>query len=67
VARCEFDADAHLLTAKKARRLFAEAGFRLLRQEYTLLFPWRNRMTEWLERIFAVLPLGGQYCLLLER
>lgn len=61
VDRCEFDADAVLLTASEARGLLRDAGFRSVRSRYILAVPAHGRLLRALDRLFARLPAGAQY------
>jgi SAM-dependent methyltransferase len=61
VARCAFDHDAVLLTAREARALAAGAGLRAAETRHFLVFPWRARPLLAIERGLAALPLGAQY------
>jgi len=61
VFRCPFDEDAVLLSARKARRLLREAGFKDIRDEHILLLPSDRPLAKRIERAFSALPLGAQY------
>lgn len=61
VRRCEFDADAVLLGARRARELGREAGLVAVESRSILYFPWRGRAFRAAERALAAVPLGGQY------
>lgn len=62
VSRTPVDANAELLTARAAARLFSEGGFRDSRSEYFLYLPEALYLRlGWLERLFSSVPLGGQY------
>jgi SAM-dependent methyltransferase len=62
VSRTPVDADAHLLSAGKSRRLLSEAGCTKFETEFFLLFPQRlHRFTRPFEDAMRPLPLGGQY------
>jgi len=61
VSRCVFDADAVLLSRRRAVHLFQAAGFEVLDKSSFLLFPWRGRAFQSVERLFGHLPLGAQY------
>jgi hypothetical protein len=61
VARCEFDRDAVLLGAGKARKLMAAAGLREIDARYFLLLPSEAKPARQVERALGNLPLGAQY------
>jgi SAM-dependent methyltransferase len=61
VARCEFDRDAVLLGAGKARKLMAAGGLREIGARYFLLLPWEAKPARRVEGALSNLPLGAQY------
>lgn len=61
VARCEFDRDAVLLGAGKARSMMADGGLHSVDAHYFLFLPWENRFTRSIENAFSNVPLGAQY------
>jgi SAM-dependent methyltransferase len=61
VARCEFDRDAVLLGAGKARKLMAAGGLREISSRYFLLLPWESKSARRFEGALSNLPLGAQY------
>jgi hypothetical protein len=61
VSRCEFDRDAVLLGAGKARKLMAAGGLREIGARYFLLLPWDATPARRLEGALGHLPLGAQY------
>jgi SAM-dependent methyltransferase len=64
VRRSPIDVDAHLLTARTARRLSAAAGLRALQTEYFLYLPEKfYDKAPWFEGLLGKLPLGGQYAM----
>jgi SAM-dependent methyltransferase len=65
VKRCAVDVDAELLTARQARTMLEDSGFRSLGTDYFLYFPESifHRLSV-LEKAFGKLPFGGQYALL---
>jgi SAM-dependent methyltransferase len=65
VRRCPVDADAELLTARKASMLLQAAGFESPSKEYFLYLPETlfHRMSS-MERMLCKIPFGGQYALL---
>lgn len=60
VARCPFDADAELLTARSAREQFEEAGMTFDELRFVFFTPFDDRFP-WLQRIGNRLHLGAQY------
>lgn len=61
VARCEFDRDAVLLGAGKARKLLAAGGLREIGARYFLLLPWEAKPARVVEGALSNVPLGAQY------
>ncbi|MGY3343464.1 MULTISPECIES: class I SAM-dependent methyltransferase [unclassified Bradyrhizobium] len=61
VARCEFDDDAVLLSARKARRLMAASDLREIGAHHFLLLPWEAEPARRVEGALRGLPLGAQY------
>jgi SAM-dependent methyltransferase len=61
VARCEFDRDAVLLGAGKARKLMEAGGLREIGARYFLLLPWEAKPARRVEGALGNLPLGAQY------
>jgi SAM-dependent methyltransferase len=61
VARCEFDRDAVLFGAVKARKLMAASGLREIDARYFLLLPWEAKPARRVERALSNVPLGAQY------
>ena len=61
VARCPFDNDAVLLSARRARALLREAGCRTVESRHILLLPSRHRWAGAIERRLASLPFGAQH------
>jgi len=61
VARCEFDRDAVLLRAGKARKLMAAAGVREIGARHFLLLPWETETARRIEGAVSNLPIGAQY------
>jgi SAM-dependent methyltransferase len=68
VSRSPVDADAHLLSARETRRLLFEAGTKVLRTHYFLLFPESiHRYLGSIEAGLSALPFGGQYSVFAEK
>jgi SAM-dependent methyltransferase len=61
VSRCEFDAAAVLLGARRVRKLLAGAGLTISEQGNLLFFPWTGGPWKWLEAKLKAVPLGAQY------
>jgi SAM-dependent methyltransferase len=61
VARCEFDRDAVLLGAGKARKLMAGTGLREIGARHFLLLPWEAKAARCVESALSSVPLGAQY------
>ena len=61
VARCEFDRDAVLLSAGRARRLMMAGGLHAIGARYFLLLPWEAKPARRLEGALSNIPLGAQY------
>jgi SAM-dependent methyltransferase len=61
VSRCEFDSDAVLLGAGKARKLLAAGGLREIGARYFLLLPWEAKSARRVENALSNVPLGAQY------
>jgi SAM-dependent methyltransferase len=61
IARCEFDRDAVLLSAGKARKLMAAGGLREIGTRYFLLLPWEAKPARRVEGALSNVPLGAQY------
>ena len=61
VSRCEFDRDAVLLGAGKARKLMAAGGLREIGARYFLLLPSEAKSARRLEGALGQVPLGAQY------
>jgi len=66
VARCPFDEDAVLLAPRRARGLFAGAGFSAVTTRQFLFLPWENGPALAAERALAWLPFGAQYLAVAE-
>ena len=61
VNRCEFDADAVLISNGELRRLFELGGLEPLERCYIVFFPWPGRLFRAIERRLRWLPLGAQH------
>ena len=62
VARCEFDADAVLLSCREAMRLMTDAGAAMTGRRFVGFSPFRSALVERAERLVGWLPIGAQYC-----
>ena len=67
MSKVAFDADAILVWPWQARRLLREAGFEILRTDYSFFFPHFARRLRPLERALRWMPMGGQYQVLARR
>ena len=62
VARCEFDADAVLLSSATVRRFLSSSGFTDMQTNYLLFLPLDRAWCRAVEKnFFRWLPLGAQY------
>jgi SAM-dependent methyltransferase len=61
VLRCPFDADAVLISRRKAGRLLQAAGLTEIEGKHFLMFPFANATARKVEGWFAGAPLGAQY------
>ena len=63
VNTCPFDEDAVLLKPGYSKRLLRTCGFKEVKNFFTLFFPRGGifKAFHFLEKHFAVLPIGGQY------
>ena len=61
VSGCEFDADAVLLSRRRASSLLAGAGLQPVESRYILFFPREGDRLRATERRLGWLPLGAQY------
>ena len=61
MSRCEFDADAQMLTASKTRELLRANGFDVVRTDYRFIFPRALRFLRTLEDWVFRAPVGTQY------
>ena len=64
VNTCEFDRNAHLITARALKAVVRRAGFVRVRAHYCVFFPHFLRILRPLERALGWLPLGAQYCVI---
>lgn len=63
VNSCEMDKDAVLLTPRRLRRLFDDAGFTAIKTRTILSVPPKGAVLRWLDTVLGHLPLGAQYFL----
>jgi 2-polyprenyl-3-methyl-5-hydroxy-6-metoxy-1,4-benzoquinol methylase len=66
-SRCEFDADAVLLSGKETRARLRVAGFNIHRQDFVVFFPRWLSFLRPLEPSLKWCPAGAQYAVLAER
>lgn len=67
VSQCEFDANAHLISARAMRRSLLDAGFASAHIRYRVFFPHALRVLRPWERSLAAIPLGAQYYVVATR
>jgi SAM-dependent methyltransferase len=61
VNRCAFDHDATLISQRKSRALLRSNGLDDIETRNILFLPWRGRLTDRLENLLRIVPLGAQY------
>ena len=61
VNNCEFDKDAVLLTHFKTQQLFHSVGYKNVRSEYFLFFPFSNSLSNYITKKLSWFPLGAKY------
>ncbi len=61
VSRCEFDRDAVLLGARRARKLMMASGLQDVDTRHFLLLPWEAEPVRRIEALLRSIPLGAQY------
>jgi SAM-dependent methyltransferase len=61
MSKIPFDRDAVMLSARHARELCRQNGFRVLRTDYLFIFPAALRVLRPLEELARRAPLGAQY------
>ena len=61
VFRCEFDADAVLLSNAKLTALLLQAGGEKVESRYILFFPFATRLTRTIENTLRSFPMGAQH------
>lgn len=62
VARCPFDRDAVLASARRSRALLQSAALDAVQSAHILLFPTAAAPARRVEKLLAKFPLGAQYC-----
>lgn len=67
VARCPFDENAVLMTARELRARMGEAGFRHIKTNYRIFFPHLLRALRGVEALLTWCPFGAQYYLVAEK
>jgi SAM-dependent methyltransferase len=67
MSRCEFDADAQMLTPRTARKLLRAGGFEIVRTDFRFIFPRSLRVFRKLEDLVFKTPLGTQYQVLARK
>jgi SAM-dependent methyltransferase len=61
VHTCDFDEGVELISRPRLAESLRAAGLDVTDEEYLLVFPWRTRVLQALERRLARIPLGAQY------
>jgi SAM-dependent methyltransferase len=61
VLRCPFDADAVLISRRKAGQLLRATGLSEIDGKHFLMFPFANAVARKVESWFSHVPLGAQY------
>jgi SAM-dependent methyltransferase len=67
MARCEFDRDAIMISARQANRLLRDGGFDVLQTSFLFIFPRVLRLLRRCELPLSRWPLGAQYQLLSQK
>ena len=66
MSRCVFDEEAIKISPRGAKKMLAEAGFRILRSDSLFYFPRPLSFLRPAEAWLRALPLGGQYMVLCQ-
>lgn len=66
MSSCAFDENAIPISPRAARKMLAEAGFKILRQDSLFYFPRQLGFLRPIEKWLCPLPLGGQYLMLCQ-
>ena len=64
MSRCTFDENAIKINPRKAKKMLASAGFRILRTDSLFYFPRQLSLLRRAESWLRALPFGGQYLVL---
>jgi SAM-dependent methyltransferase len=67
MARCDFDRDAVMLSARQARRLLRTGGFAIVRTNFQFIFPRWLGFFRGLEPWLSPWPFGAQYQVLCQK
>ena len=67
MSRCEFDADAIVISPIEARRMLRAAGFSVQSSRHLFIFPRILKFLRFSERPLSPLPIGGQYQILCRK
>nr|HEX4313836.1 class I SAM-dependent methyltransferase [Kofleriaceae bacterium] len=67
MAKCEFDADAQMLTPGKTRKLLRANGFDIVSTNFRFIFPRALRALRGIENWVYRIPLGTQYQVLARK
>jgi SAM-dependent methyltransferase len=66
MSQCAFDEHAITISPRAARKMLAEAGFKVLGVDSLFYFPRQLRLLRPAERWLRKMPLGGQYLVLCQ-
>jgi SAM-dependent methyltransferase len=61
VSRCEFDRDADLLHHARIKKMFVNAGFKIVDDAFIVFFPFKSKIFRTAEKYIKWLPLGAQH------
>ena len=64
MSRCAFDERAIKISPRQAKKMLADAGFKIVRSDSLFYFPRQFRFLRPAESLLRGLPLGGQYLVL---
>ena len=66
VRNSPLDVNAELLTMQECKSLFIKMGFQVVKAKYSVFFPFNTRFFNVLDKFLGVIPLGGQYFVMVE-
>jgi|TARA_B110000263_G_C15306260_1_gene510566 SAM-dependent methyltransferase len=61
VNNCPLDENANLLRMNKMKKLYFEAGFKKIKKQFIIFFPFKAEIFRILEKLISKIPLGAQY------